>query len=212
MSFKKDKYQVIKSAISTELADFCYQYFLNKRKVARYLFDEKYISGFTEYFGVWNDHQIPETYSHYADIVMETLLQKVKPIMEKKSGIKLTETYSYARIYKKGDELKRHKDRYSCEISTTMNLGGDDWSIFLEPSGEEGKEGIEVKLEAGDMLMYRGCDLEHWREPFKGKDCGQVFLHYNDASGKDAKENKFDGRPMIGLPSYFKGVSNVEKN
>jgi len=206
MSFKKDKYQVIKGAISKELADFCYQYFLNKRAVARYLFDEKYISQFTEYFGVWNDQQIPETYSHYSDIVMETLLQKVKPVMEEQSEVKLTETYSYARIYKKGDELKRHKDRYSCEISTTLNLGGDDWSIFLEPSGEEGKDGIEVKLEAGDMLMYRGCDLEHWRTPFEGEDCGQVFLHYNDASGKDAKQNKFDGRPMIGLPAYFKGL------
>ncbi len=204
MSFKENKYSVIKNAISKELADFCYQYFLNKRKVARYLFDEKYISGFTEYFGVWNDQQIPETYSHYGDIVMDTLLEKVKPVMEKESGVKLTETYSYARIYKNGDELKRHKDRYSCEISTTMNLGGDDWSIFLEPSGEESKDGIEVKLEAGDMLMYRGCDLEHWREPFQGKDCGQVFLHYNDASGKDAEKNKYDGRAFLGLPSYFK--------
>ena len=204
MSFKKNNYQVIKSAISKELADFCYQYFLNKRAVARKLFDEKYISPFTEYFGVWNDTQVLETYSHYADIVMETLLQKVKPIMEKESGVKLIETYSYARIYKKGDELKRHKDRYSCEISTTMNLGGDDWSIFLEPSGKEGKDGIEVKLKAGDMLMYRGCELEHWRKPFTGKDCGQVFLHYNDASNENAEQNKFDGRPMIGLPSYFK--------
>ena len=87
-----------------------------------------------------------------------------------------------------------------------MHLGGDAWSIFLEPSGEEGKEGIEVKLEAGDMLMYRGCDLEHWRVEFKGKDCGQVFLHYNDSKGKNAKTNKYDGRPMIGLPAYFKGV------
>ena len=212
MSFKENKYSVIKNAISKELADFCYQYFLNKRKVARYLFDEKYISGFTEYFGVWNDQQIPETYSHYGDIVMDTLLEKVKPVMEKESGVKLTETYSYARIYKKGDELKRHKDRYSCEISTTLNLGGDDWSIFLEPSGEKNKKGVKVKLEAGDMLMYRGCELEHWRKPFKGKDCGQVFLHYNDASGKDAEKNKYDGRHMIGLPSYFKGVSNVEKS
>ena len=197
MNFKKNKYQIIKDAISTELADFCYQYFLNKREVARHLFDERYISQFTEYFGVWNDTQIPETYSHYADIVMETLLQKVKPIMEKESGVKLTETYSYARIYKKGDELKRHKDRYSCEISTTMNLGGDEWPIYLEPD-------IKINLKPGDMLMYRGCELEHWREPFKGKDCGQVFLHYNDASGKDAESNKFDGRSMIGLPAYFK--------
>ena len=204
MSFKKNKYQVIKGAISTELADFCYQYFLNKRAVARYLFDERFISPFTEYFGIWNDQQIPETYSHYADIVMETLLQKVKPKMEKESGVKLIETYSYARIYKKGDILKRHKDRFSCEISTTLNLGGDAWSIFLEPSGEEGKKGVEVKLEAGDMLMYRGCELEHWRDAFEGENCGQVFLHYNDASSKNAKENKFDKRPMIGLPSWFK--------
>ena len=197
MSFKKNGYQLIKGAISKELADFCYQYFLNKRAVAKYLFDEKYISPFTEYFGVWNDSQIPETYSHYADIVMETLLQQVKPIMEKKSEIKLIETYSYARIYKKGDELKKHKDRYSCEISTTMNLGGDDWPIFLDPD-------IKVHLKPGDMLMYRGCELEHWREPFTGENCGQVFLHYNDASGKDAQKNKFDGRSIIGLPSYFK--------
>ena len=197
MSFKKDKYQVIKNAISTELADFCYQYFLNKRAVARHLFDDKFLSPYTTYFGVWNDAQIPETYSHYADIVMETLLQKVKPVMEEQSEVKLTETYSYARIYKKGDELKRHTDRYSCEISTTMHLGGDEWSIFLEPD-------IKIDLQKGDMLMYRGCDLDHWREPFKGKDCGQVFLHYNDASGKNAKINKFDSRPMIGLPSWYK--------
>ena len=197
MSFKKYKYQVIKGAISTELADFCYQYFLNKRAVARHLFDDKFLSPYTTYFGVWNDAQIPETYSHYADIVMETLLQRVKPVMEEQSGVKLTETYSYARIYKKGDELKRHTDRYSCEISTTMHLGGDEWSIFLEPD-------IKIDLQKGDMLMYRGCDLDHWREPFKGKDCGQVFLHYNDASGKNAKINKFDSRPMIGLPSWYK--------
>ena len=54
------------------------------------------------------------------------------------------------------------------------------------------------------MLMYRGCELEHWREPFKEESCGQVFLHYNDSNGKDAKTNKYDCRPMIGLPAYFK--------
>ena len=43
MSFKKNKYSVIKGAISKELADFCYTYFLNKRRVARFLFDHKYI-------------------------------------------------------------------------------------------------------------------------------------------------------------------------
>ena len=197
-------YKIIKQAISQELAEFVYSYFLNKRKVARYLFDARYISPFTDYWGVWSDEQIPETYSHYADIAMETLLVKLKPLMEKESGLKLNETYSYARIYKKGDELKRHKDRYSCEVSTTLNIGGDEWPIYLEPSGEEGTEGTKVILNQGDMLIYKGCDVEHWRESFEGENCGQVFLHYNDASDEKAEQNKYDGRPCLGLPAWFK--------
>jgi len=203
--FKEDKYEVIKKAISKKMAEFIYQYFCNKRKVTRLLFDTGYISQFNNDWGVWNDEQIPETYSHYGDMVMETLLGDLKESMETKTGLKLNPTYSYARIYKNGDILERHKDRYSCEVSTTMHLGGDEWSIFLEPSEEEGKDGKEIKLQAGDMLMYKGCDLEHWREPFEGENCGQVFLHYNDATKDMAEDNKFDGRPFLGLPAWFKG-------
>ena len=204
MSFKKNNYIVLKNVISKDVADMAYSYLLNKRKIARVLFDERFISPFTDYFGVWNDKQIPNTYSHYADILMETLLEKVKPTMEKHTGLKLSPTYSYARIYKNGDILARHKDRYSCEISTTLNLGGDSWSIYLDPTGKQGQAGIEVNLEPGDMLIYSGCKLEHWREEFKGKDCGQVFLHYNKSSSKKAKENLYDKRPFLGLPTWFK--------
>ena len=208
MSFKKNKYTVLKGVISKELADFCFDYFLNKRKVDRFLFDKKYISPFTEYWGVWNDHQVPNTYSHYADTVMETLLQKVQPVREKHTALKLCPTYSYARIYKKGDVLARHKDRYSCEISTTLNLGGDSWPIYLDPTGKVGQAGIKVDLEPGDMLIYSGCDLEHWREEFTGKDCAQVFLHYNKKGSKLAKENEFDKRPFLGVPAWYKGFKS----
>ena len=206
MSFKKNKYTVLKQAISSELSNFIYKYFLNKRNVAKVLFDQRYISPFTEYFGVLNDQQVPNTYSHYSDIAMETLLEEVKPVMEKHTGLKLSPTYSYARIYKEGDVLARHKDRYSCEISTTLNLGGDDWPIYLDPTGKKGQAGIKITLKPGDMLIYSGCDLEHWREEFKGKDCGQVFLHYNKAKSKMAKENYLDKRPLLGIPAWFKGV------
>ena len=160
---------------------------------------------------MWTDEQVPNTYSHYSDIVMETLLQEVKPVMEKHTGIKLSPTYSYARIYKKGDVLVRHKDRYSCEISTTLNLGGESWPIYLDPTGKQGQAGVEVNLNPGDMLIYSGCDLEHWREEFKGKDCGQVFLHYNKKNSKMAKENEFDKRPFFGLPSWFKNFKQPKK-
>ena len=200
----KNNYKVIKQAISKELADFVYSYFLTKRKVARVFFDDRYISPFNNDWGVWNDPQVPETYSHYSDIAMETLLEKLVEPMSKETGLNLIPTYSYARIYKKGDVLKRHKDRYSCEVSMTMNIGGDPWPIYLEPSGETDKEGVKIDLEPGDALIYRGCEVEHWREAFEGENCGQVFLHYNDASGENAEENRYDTRPFLGLPSWFK--------
>jgi hypothetical protein len=197
-------YRIVKQAISKELSEFVYSYFLMKRNVARKFYNERYISPYNFDWGVWNDEQIPGTYSHYSDIAMETLLQKLRPSIEKETGLKLNETYSYARIYKKGDVLVRHKDRYSCEVSATLNLGGDSWPIYLEPSGELGKEGVKVDLEPGDMLIYKGCEVEHWREPFEGENCGQVFLHYNNASNEKAEENKYDGRPFLGLPAWFK--------
>jgi hypothetical protein len=202
--FKINKYIVIKNAISTELADFCYNYFLLKRQVAKTLFEKKYISPFVSYFGIWNDEQVPNTYSHYADIVMETLLLKLQPLMEKETGLKLNPNYSYARIYKKEDVLHRHKDRFSCEISTTLNLGGDPWPIYLEPSGKKGFPGIKINLNPGDMLIYKGNELEHWRDSFEGENCAQVFLHYNNLKTKGSEENVYDKRLHLGLPADLK--------
>jgi len=215
MNFEKDNYIVIKEAIDPKIAYFVYKYFLLKRSVAHTMLDRKYISPYTDYFGVWNDEQVPNTYSHYADIAMETLLKEVLPIMEKETALKLIPTYSYARIYKKGDILHRHKDRFSCEISTTLNLGGDEWPIFIEakenvgtpdkgfPSVTENK-GNKVVLEPGDMLVYKGNLCEHWREEFTGENCGQVFLHYNNANSPGAEDNRNDTRPHLGLPSGFR--------
>ena len=155
-------------------------------------------------------------YCHYSDIAMETLLEKVQPIMEEQSGVKLVPTYSYVRIYQNGNVLERHKDRSSCEISTTLNLGGQPWPIYLDPDVNVGdvdenniylpgsNKGLRIDLEPGDMLMYKGCILEHWRDAFKGENCVQVFLHYNDASGPNSTDNIYDKRPFLGLPGDFR--------
>ena len=216
MSFKKNKYCVIKEAIPKQIAEFVYNYFLMKRQVARTLFDTRYISPFTTEFGVWNVEQVPNTYSHYSDVAMETLLIRCLDVMEKTTKLKLNPTYSYARIYKTGDMLHRHKDRFSCEISTTLNLGGDPWPIHLEPKKNVGipngkkittssnNKGISINLKPGDMLVYQGMELEHWREEFQGDNCAQVFLHYNNQKSKDADKNIYDKRKHLGLPSWFK--------
>ena len=135
MSFKKNKYIVIKKAIDKNLATFLANYFVVKKQVYDTCRERRYISPYELMLGLYEgEHeQVPNTYSCYGDIAMETLLLKCQPQMEKATGLKLYPAYTYARIYKKGDILKRHKDRFSCEISTTMNLGGDDWPIYLEP-------------------------------------------------------------------------------
>ena len=204
--FKQKKYTVIKQAISKDLASFVANYFMMQKQVYDTCRAQRYISPYENIIGHYEDtnEQIPNTYSQYSNMAMETLMLKCQPKMEEATGLKLYPAYTYARIYKKGDELKRHKDRFSCEISTTMNLGGDDWPIYLEPSGEVGKKGIKVDLKPGDMLVYSGCELEHWREKFKGKDCAQVFLHYNNRKTPGSKDNMFDKRPHLGLPSWFK--------
>ena len=212
MTFKTKKYQVIKKAVSYELANFIFNYFLLKRDAVDYMYQNN-IHSQSSILGTWTDKQIPNTYACYGDFVMETLMMKVLPKMQQETGLQLVPTYSYARTYKKGDILKRHKDRPSCEISTTINLGGDPWPIFIDETGsnnviDEYKNihkpnaptGTRVDLEIGDMLVYSGCDLEHWREPFEGDICGQVFLHYNHVNGRFTDKNKLDGRPMLGLP------------
>jgi hypothetical protein len=221
MSFKKDKYCVIRQTISKDLAAFVANYFSIKKQVYDTCRQTRFISPYEDLLGEYEaaDGQIPHTYSNYADIAMETLMLKCQPIMEKTTGLKLTPAYTYARIYKNGDVLTRHKDRFSCEISTTMNLGGDPWPIYLDPTGENGIEsgfnqtvkikrnankGIKVDLKPGDMLVYSGCKLEHWRNKFKGKECIQAFLHYNNCKTLGAKDNMFDKRPHLGLPSWFK--------
>ena len=218
MSFKKDKYVVIKQAISKDLAAFVANYFSIKKQVYDTCLQRRYISPYEVLLGYYESEiqQVPHTYASYADIAMETLMLKCQPAMEKITQLKLTPAYSFARIYKNGDVLKRHKDRFSCEISTTMNLGGDDWPIYLSPNENVGipdgkkitleskAKGIKVDLKPGDMLVYSGCELEHWRNKFKGKECIQVFLHYNNRKTPGAKENMFDKRPHLGLPSWFK--------
>jgi hypothetical protein len=217
MSFKKNKYAVMKKAISKDLAAFIRNYFCMQKQVYDTCKVARYFSPFETIIGYYEgkNEQIPGTYSQYANIAMETLMLKCQPEMEKVTGLKLYPAYTYARIYKKGDELKRHKDRFSCEISTTMNLGGDKWPIYLSPNENVGvadgkkitnvskAKGIKVNLEPGDMLVYRGCELEHWREKFKGTECVQVFLHYNDRKTPGAKKNMFDKRMHLGLPNWF---------
>ena len=85
MTFQQHKYQVLDNAISYDLANFCFNYFLLKRDAVNYMYNTNMIAQ-NSMFGTWEDQQVPGVYSIYADHVMETLLVKMIPIMKEKTG------------------------------------------------------------------------------------------------------------------------------
>jgi hypothetical protein len=209
----KTNIKLLRGAISKELANFAFKYLQISAEADWWMLNNGVTHEKNSLIGNFKDPQVPNSYAKYADRFMETLLVSTIDVMKKKTGLELIPTYSYTRLYRKGNILRRHKDRPSCEISTTLNLGGDPWPIYIDPTGEnnvidEYKSivkpgahiGVEVNLKPGDMLIYSGCELEHWRKPFEGNLCGQVFLHYNHANGRFAKTNLYDKRPLLGIP------------
>jgi hypothetical protein len=198
--FEKNKYLILRSAISTELRDFVTQYAL---------FDE--MQNFTpEKAFVGSGAPCPEAHSKYCDPAMESMLLYLHPVMEQAVGFSLFPTYCYYRIYRNDDKMPPHIDRPSCEISATVclnfNYNVDNvWSIYLD--------GNQVDLLPGDLAIYRGCEVPHWREPFdRGQDAWQVqaFFHYVDVHGPNA-EWKWDKRPSLGVMGSGPNIERLKE-
>lgn len=180
--FKNNNYVVIRDVLSKDLTNLLTQYaFLDERNNFQY------------------DTQVPGSHAKYSDLAMESLLLMLQEIAEENTGLKLHPTYSYYRLYKPGAELKKHKDRPSCEISMTVCIGShyveDDysWPIYVG--------GVECVLNPGDILIYKGMDVDHWRNTFNASEGSwqvQTFLHYVDADGPQSGW-KYDKRPAIGF-------------
>lgn len=209
--FQENNYVVIRKFIDENLANLLYQYCITNVKRADFLEQhapEAYRPSFDGQFG---DTQAPMSYNRYGDPMMDTMLVSGTPSMEKYTGLNLIPNYTYWRLYQQGEVLKRHIDRDSCEVSATMCLGyntsnlnpaehGDyDWPMFVET--KDNPDGVPLHLKPGDMIIYRGCEVDHWRERFIGLNHAQVFLHYNDQSGPF--QIALDGRPIIGIPKSF---------
>jgi hypothetical protein len=148
--------------------------------------------------GAWEDPT--SKYAFYGDPLIETILYNSREEIEQVSSLELDPTYAYSRVYIKGDELKKHVDRPSCEVSVTVNvaINGEPWAIWCQYPGHEP---VECVLNPGDAVVYQGCVVEHWREPLQHADFNaQFMLHYVDKNGPNAS-HKWDHRPSLGLPS-----------
>lgn len=201
--FAEHKYIIIKNFVNLDTAYLLYKYAITQAQSSEFKKANCENIYSPEWDGRFDDPQSPGDYSRYGDPIMDTLLNESVNSVEYFTGTQLVPTYSYWRLYEKGSVLERHKDRESCEISTTLCLGYDsdyNWPIWVENPNT--KQEVSVELEPGDMIIYRGCEIDHWRDKFEGLNHAQVFLHFNDANGPF--NQKYDGRKRLGIPFEYK--------
>ena len=200
MSFKENKYEVIRSVISKDLAEFLDLEFELIKNVA---FAREGVDPETNPCA-FGDDQVSKSFAYYSPFCFEALSCALNNVMNEATGKILYPTYTYARIYYKNAEMKIHKDRPSCQYSATINLSNEPepWDIWFKT--EEGKD-IAIALHPGDMIVYKGTDLEHWRDPNPNDRVSQAFLHYVDANGEYA-DYRYDKRPYLGFPSNTRMV------
>ena len=157
-----------------------------------------------------SDEQVQGAHSVYSDTLMETVLHFLHSHMEKYTGYELCPTYSYYRVYRPGMTLDRHKDRPSCEISTTVCFGHNymnkldyKWSMYVKNSKNQE---TRIDQNPGDLLIYKGCEIEHWRDPFDAPDNSyqvQGFFHFINKNGPFYPEFAFDQRPGLGWKKKY---------
>jgi hypothetical protein len=163
MTIKNFKYKLIKNFLSKEEIKLFTNYCRIQHRNNSNSFDF-----------VQNDNG--DTY-FYADPVMESLMINKLEVVQKETGLELLCAYAFWRMYTVNADLKKHTDRESCEISISIMFGSDGtpWPIYMD--------GTEINMEPGDAVIYLGCEVEHWREEFKGDWHAQTFLHYVDKNG-----------------------------
>jgi hypothetical protein len=181
------KYKVVRNAVNKETLDVVKGAMIILKDV------EYFLNGVPlenkKHFG---DSQSPNSFTMYSNMFAESLMLYLKPLIERETCKTLLPTYSYSRIYWQGATLEKHKDRPACEysISLCIDHDGTPWPIYFD--------GQETILDSGDLVIYKGCETEHWREPYTGKEQIQTFLHYVDRDGP-YRDQALDGRPMLGL-------------
>ena len=148
------------------------------------------------------ENQVNGSVARYWHPQYRKIHSEIRLILEQVIGRKLYNTYYYDRFYFPGQELKKHTDRPACEISVTIHVSTnikESWPIWIKtPDTFEDStmktliasgENRSVHLEAGDGMVYKGCERPHWRDPMPGlleskinKDESlyyhQIFFHY----------------------------------
>jgi hypothetical protein len=183
LTFRERRYVYVKGLLPRPVLEFLKIYYRILRNTDR----------------LRKDKQCPMSLSVGGDPGFDALLCWMNPFVGRLVGLDLAPTYSYTRIYAKGEVLRRHSDRAACEVSVTVSIeipksAGPSILRMKPPNLPETK----VEMLEGDACIYAGTEVEHWREPFPEDGYIQLFLHFIDKHGAHFPEWTYDKRTNLG--------------
>lgn len=125
---------------------------------------------------------------------------------QKKYNLRTMPTYNMGRIYtNETTGMIRHTDRVPCEISISMPVAYDLEPWRLHVKGKNGQE-VGASLMVGDVLVYMGCDCEHWREDDNtNKKQIQHYFHYVNLDSELGSFYRYFGKNADDGMGYWKG-------
>lgn len=213
-TFAKDKIQILEGALDPKMCRLLAEEFRLIRNIALATnkVNPDYRHPDAKNFDFpFADEMVGNSFSWYSPVCFEALsITVMKDIVEEIVGDRVLPTYSYARIYSTGSEMKRHTDRTSSEFSVSCCLEVDDkvqWPLGFElDSGEI----LEVFQKPGDIVIYDGSKLPHWRKRFSGKEHINAFMFYVMADG-DRSELKYDTRPYLGYGPHTRSLDSEQQ-
>ena len=161
----------------------------------------------------------PEERKQLAKELQEKRMQYIMGSGEDRSML-MSDLANDKHQYGKLDALKKD---IATKSNSTMDGFADntDWPIWFhkldmskpkDPNTTNYVEDPNAKpmsliTKPGAAAAYEGCAYSHWREPYPGEKCMQVFLHYVRAKGRYTSF-AMDGRKYFGQQKQ-QAIKNV---
>lgn len=182
-------YYLLQQIISSQMCELLANYALFKEKLKPNI--------------IKNRDPLDNVHREYGDPLLEFMLEKLTPKIGETIGCEVWPSLSFYYVYHHGNRLQPHIDRSSCQWVASLCIGADpafktsteSWPLILKNQDES----IKVNLQYGDILLFKGHEIEHWREPFTGQWFVSAIFAFVEKEGPYAFQ-KYDQRSALGKP------------
>jgi hypothetical protein len=127
------------------------------------------------------DEQVRLRHGHHNETMARYFHHQLADFVSRVAGEPVRPSYAYVSAYSEGAYLAPHVDRKQCIFTLSLLVEQErpdkprPWPLWFQ--SHDGKVALAQK--SGDGILFRGCELPHWREePPPGCASTTLLFHY----------------------------------